>query len=274
MSTLDKLKQRLNFSNVSNNLDKVSMEISAIEVAAITAISNISNRIVDLGITIIKSLSIDNISAGWSKFEQKTIAVGTMAAQTIKVAGKVIDDTSEKMRIINEQLEKLNWFSDETSYNFTDMANTIGQFTAAGQNLDKSVNAIMGIANWASLSGKNATTATHAMFQLAQAMGRGYIMGQDWMSIQTAGMATEEIKQKVLETAVAMKQLNKVGKDYVTKTGKKISSTNFDLSSKWFTSDILVATLKEYSSAVEDIYNITQETGLTASEVIEKYGIN
>ena len=106
------------------------MEISAIEVAAITAISNISNRIVDLGITIIKSLSIDNISAGWSKFEQKTIAVGTMAAQTIKVAGKVIDDTSEKMRIINEQLEKLNWFSDETSYNFTDMANTIGQFTA------------------------------------------------------------------------------------------------------------------------------------------------
>ena len=75
MSTLDKLKQSLNFSNVSNNLDKVSMEISAIEVAAITAISNISNRIVDLGITIIKPLSIDNISAGWSKFEQKTIAV-------------------------------------------------------------------------------------------------------------------------------------------------------------------------------------------------------
>ncbi len=71
-----------------------------------------------------------------------------MAVQTIKVAGKVIDDTGEKMRIINEQLEN-NWFSDETSYNFTDMANTIGQFTAAGQDLDKSVNAIMGIANWA-----------------------------------------------------------------------------------------------------------------------------
>jgi hypothetical protein len=64
MSSLDKLKERLNFLNVSNNLDKVSMEISAIEVAAITAISNISNRIVDLGITMIKSLSIDNISAG------------------------------------------------------------------------------------------------------------------------------------------------------------------------------------------------------------------
>ena len=69
-----------------------------------------------------------------------------------------------------------------------------------------------------------------------------------------------------------MKQLNKVGKDYVTKTGKKISTPNFDLSSKLFTSDILVATLKEYSSTDEDIYNITQETGLTASEVIEKYG--
>ena len=177
MSTLDKLKRNLDFSGVSDNLDKVSVKISALEVAAITAIANISNRLVDIGVRLVKSLSIDNISAGWTKFGEKTISVGTMAAQAIKVAGKSIEDYGEKLEAIDEQLEKLNWFTDETSYNFADMVNTIGQFTAAGQDLDKSVNAIMGIANWAAKSGKNAQTASHAMFQLAQAMGRGYIMG-------------------------------------------------------------------------------------------------
>lgn len=272
MSTLDKLKERLNFSSVSNNLDKVSVKISALEVAAVTAIANISNRLVNLGITFVKSLSVDNVSAGWTKFGNKTISVGTMAAQAIKVAGKSIDDYSEKMEVINEQLDKLLWFSDETSYNFTDMINTVGQFTAAGQDLDKSVDAIMGIANWAAKSGKNAQTASHAMFQLAQAMGRGYIMGQDWMSIQTAGMATSEFKQRVLDSAVAMKELNKVGNEYVTKTGKKISATNFDLSSRWFKTDILVNALGDYSAAIEDIYKIAKEENLTAYQVIEKYG--
>ena len=271
MSTLDKLKRNLDFSGVSDNLDKVSVKISALEVAAITAIANISNRLVDIGVRLVKSLSIDNISAGWTKFGEKTISVGTMAAQAIKVAGKSIEDYGEKLEAIDEQLEKLNWFTDETSYNFADMVNTIGQFTAAGQDLDKSVNAIMGIANWAAKSGKNAQTASHAMFQLAQAMGRGYIMGQDWMSIQTAGMATAEFKQRVLDSAVAMKELTKVGNEYVTKTGKKISATNFDLSSRWFTTDILVAALGDYSAAVEDIYKISKEEGLTATDVLEKY---
>lgn len=271
MSTLDKLKRNLDFSGVSDNLDKVSVKISALEVAAITAIANISNRLVDIGVRLVKSLSIDNISAGWTKFGEKTISVGTMAAQAIKVAGKSIEDYGERLEAIDEQLEKLNWFTDETSYNFADMVNTIGQFTAAGQDLDKSVNAIMGIANWAAKSGKNAQTASHAMFQLAQAMGRGYIMGQDWMSIQTAGMATAEFKQHVLDSAVAMKELTKVGNEYVTKTGKKISATNFDLSSRWFTTDILVAALGDYSAAVEDIYKISKEEGITATDVLEKY---
>lgn len=271
MKTIDKLDEKLQFKNVSESLQKVKVSFSAFEVAAVTMIVNITNRIVNLGIQLVKSLSIDNISVGWSKFGQKTIAVATMAAQKIRIAGKELTNYSDKLEAINEQLEKLNWFTDETSYNFTDMADNIGKFTAAGRDLDESVNAMMGIATWAALSGQNATTASSAMFQLAQALGRGYIMTMDWRSIENARMSTEEFKQTVLDTAVAMGQMTKEGEKYITKTGDKISVTDFDLSSKWFTSDILLKSLEKYSAAVERIYEISNETGLTATEVMARY---
>ena len=91
------------------------------------------------------------------------------------------------------------------------------KFTAAGRDLDESVDAMMGIATWAALSGQNAYTASIAMTQLSQALGRGYIMTQDWRSIENARMATEEFKQTVLDTAVAMGEMTKEGQYYITK---------------------------------------------------------
>lgn len=269
--TIDKLDESLQFKNVSPSLEKVKNSFTALQVVAITAVATISNRIVNLGIQLVKSLSIDNITTGWSKFEQKTMAVATMTAQKIRVAGVELTNYSDKINAINDQLEKLNWFTDETSYNFTDMADNIGKFTAAGRDLDESVNAMMGIANWAALSGQNASTASIAMTQLAQALGRGYIMTMDWRSIENAQMSTEEFKQTVLDTATALGELTKEGEKYITKTGDKISVTDFDLSSKWFTSNILIKSLEKYSAAVERIYQISKETGKTATEVMALY---
>ena len=274
MSTLDKLKDKLDFKEVSDSLDKVSIKFSALEIAAITALSNITNKIVDLGINIVKSLSVDNISKGWTKFNEKTISVATMASQTIKIAGQEITDYAKKMEVIDEQLEKLNWFTDETSYNFTDMVDNIGKFTAAGQDLDASVEAMMGIANWAALSGQNAATASRAMYQLAQALSKGYVQLIDYKSIQNANMDTQEFRKTVLDTAVAMGELTKQGDKYITKTGSKFTINQFaeELNSKWFTSGVLTKSLAKYSAAVDELYRISSETGLTASEVIARYG--
>lgn len=273
IASLKELDDQLAFKGADKGISKVEASISALSVVAMTVISRITNSVINLGTTLVKSLSVDNIASGWSKFGSKTTAVATMAAQTLRIAGKVIDDSTEKMKLLNEQLDKLNWFTDETSYNFTDMVETIGKFTAAGRDLDESVNAMMGIANWAALSGQNAVTASRAMYQLSQALGKGYIQLIDWRSIQNANMDTEEFRKTVLETAVAMGELTKSGNDYITKTGRKFSLSNFtdSLSSKWFTSDVLLASLEKYSSAVQRIYEISEETGKTASEVIEEY---
>lgn len=274
MATLSKLEDSLNFDGVADSISKVEVKFSALQVAAITAISNITNKIVNLGEQLVKSLSIDQISAGWEKYAQKSTSLATLMAQTISVAGKELTDETEKYSEVNTQLEKLNWFADETSYSFTDMVSNVGKFTAAGQDLDKSVEAMMGIANWAALSGQNATTASQAMYQLAQAMGKGNVQLIDYKSIQNANMDTQEFRQTILDTAVAMGELTKAGDTYTTKTGKNFTKAQFteQLSEKWFTSDVLTTGLKKYSAAVDKIYEISEETGLTASEVISRYG--
>ena len=272
--SVNNLKKTLNFDGVSNSIDQVSLKIKAFEVMTTTASVNITNQVVNLGIRMVKSLSVDNISAGWAKYGQKTTSVATMMAQNFKVAGREITDASEKMSVVTDQLEKLSWFSDETSYTFTDMVDNVGKFIAAGQDLDVSVKAMEGIATWAALSGQNAATASRAMYQLAQAMGKGKIQLIDYKSIQNANMDTVEFRQTILEAAVALGELTKEGDKFVTKTGKKFTQNQFaeELSSGWFTSKVLVEGLSKYSAAVDQIYELANKEGITASEVIEKYG--
>lgn len=272
--TLNKLDETLQFKDVSKSLDAIEKKFSSLGVIAASVLKNLTDRVVNVGIRVAKSLSVDNIITGWDKFGQKTIAVGTLMSQSLKVAGREIENYSEKMDIVNDQLAKLNWFTDETSYNFTDMVDNIGKFTAAGQDLDKSVEAMMGIANWAALSGQNAATASRAMYQLSQALGKGYVQLIDWKSIQNANMDTQEFRQVVLDTAVALGELTKEGQNYISKTGKKFTKNQFaeQLNAKWFTSDVLTNSLKKYSAAVDKLYEITEREGITASEAIEKYG--
>lgn len=272
--TLDDFEKKLEFKDVSSSLNVVKKGFSAFEIAAITAISNITTQVMNLGVRIVKSLSIDQISQGWQKFGDKTIAVATLAAQKIKVAGQELTEYEEKMEGINEQLEKMEWFTNETSYTFNDMVAALGKFTASGQDLDKSVDAMMGIATWASMSGANAQKASSAMTQLAQTLGRGYVLRIDWQSIQTLNMDTQMFREKVLETGVELGKLTKAGNDFISKTGAKINATNFTetLKSKWFTSEILVSTLEKYAAAVQDIYEISEKEGISARRVIEKYG--
>ena len=215
MSTLDKLKEKLRFSGASKGFDEINnaaknvsmsplssavetvqAKFSAFEVVAITALANITNSAIETGKQLLKSLTTDNIAAGWQKFGQKTTSVSTLVSQ-----GYALKD-------VNAQLERLNWFTDETSYNFTDMVGEIAKFTAAGQGLEDSVSAMEGIANWAALSGQNASTASRAMYQLSQAMGKGALRYDDWKSIQNASMDTVEFRKNAADAAVALGKVN------------------------------------------------------------------
>ena len=157
----------MNFDGLQSGIYAVQQKFSALEVIGITALQRITNQAISAGEALVKSLSMDQISAGWSKYGAKTKATQTLVAQ-----GNALED-------VNKQMEQLNWFTDETSYNFTDMQENIAKFTATGKGLKESVTAMEGIALWAAASGQNATTASRAMYQLSQAMGAGVMRKED-----------------------------------------------------------------------------------------------
>ena len=265
---IDEATRNVNMTGLANNVDTVTARFSALQIVGITALANIANRAVDAGLALVKNLSVDQVSAGWSKYADKTAAVQTIMAAT----AKQFSDTETQMAAVNEQLEKLSWFTDETSYNFVDMVSNIGKFTSNNISLEDSVTAMQGIAAWAAVSGSNAQQASRAMYNLSQAIGTGAVTVRDWFSIENANMATAEFKETVLETATSLGTLKKTADGaYETLKGNAVSVANFRdaLSDKWFTNDVLTKALDKYGAFTTKLNEAYNETGKLTSEILD-----
>lgn len=261
----------MNFDGLQSGIYAVQQKFSALEVIGITALQRITNQAISAGEALVNSLSMDQISAGWSKYGAKTKATQTLVAQ-----GNALED-------VNKQMEQLNWFTDETSYNFTDMQENIAKFTATGKGLEESVTAMEGIALWAAASGQNATTASRAMYQLSQAMGAGVMRKEDYKSIQNASMDTDEFRQKCLDAGVALGTLKK-NADGTYKSlmanSKAFNKSQFAehlTDDAWLTSDVMMQVYNDYAKAVDQIYTYVQDKAdageiITTSEAIEAMG--
>ena len=287
MSTLDKLKSALDFSGaekafsgitsathkldfgpLGGAIDGVGQKFSALETMAVGALMNIGATIESKLVNTLKSVSIDQVTAGFAKYGEKTTAVQTIMNAT----GKKIDEVSEK-------LETLNWFTDETSYNFTDMTSNIGKFTSQRVALDDAVVAMEGISTAAALAGQNAASASRVMYNFSQALGMGSVQVRDWMSVENANMATDEFKQTIIDTAVELGKLDKygnflfdVGKGY---TGPEyVNALNFreTLAADWFDSEVLIESLKKFggfSNRLNEVYDQFNENyDVTTSQIL------
>lgn len=267
---LDSASRRVNFSDFGQAIETVQVKFKALETMAIGALMNIGAKAADAGIQLVQSLSTDQVAAGWDKYADKTTSVQTIMAAT----ADQFNDVGEQMEYVSDQLDMLNWFTDETSYNFTDMTNNIGKFTSAGVELDKAAKAMMGIANVAAISGQNAQAAGRAMYNFSQALGMGYVGLQDWMSIENANMATKEFKNTLIETA---KELGVIKDGAVT-----IQNFRTTLNDKWLNADVLMDALDKYGGfsvkLAETMRTIWDDgSDLTTSQVIklvEAYKIN
>lgn len=241
--------------------NEVSVKFDAMKVIAVNVLNAITDKALGLGKKIVDGF-VQPMNLGFGAYEEKAGAVQTIMNAT----GKSIDS-------VNEQLDKLIWYTDETSYNFTDMVNSLGKFTSAGIGLEDSVTAMMGISNWAAKSGQGINEASRAYYNLAQSLATGAVKLQDWKSIENANMATVEFKQTAMDTAVELGMLTKtVDGLYTTLSGNAVSTENFSenlTKDAWFTSDVLVKTLGKYGDYSEEVYKKVEETGLTCAEAME-----
>ena len=271
MRTLDKLKEKLSFkgaakgleqvqaasenvdfSGMEKGLDTVQAKFSALDVIAFTALQRITDKVISTGEQMVKNLSVDQITSGWDKYNEKTSNVQTIMNAT----GKSIDQ-------VNGYLNKLMWYSDETSYSFSEMTSALSQMTAAGGKIDKMIPMIMGIANATADAGKIGFAFQSTIRNLTQSYSAGHLQLQDWKSLNLMGTATKALKQELIDTAV---ELGVIKEGEVT-----IASFESSLQKKWANTKVMEKTFAKYASMMEAAYELTQKNpGMTSSEALEQ----
>ena len=265
LKEVERASKKLDFRDFKGSIDSVGKRFSVLETIATGALLKIGASAAETGMKIAKSLTIDQVAAGWDKYAEKTTAVQTIMANIRDEEGEFVDEAA-KLQHVNRYLNKLLWFSDETSYNFTDMTSNVGKFIANGQGLEESVTAMQGIATWAAISGQNAQTASRAMYNISQALGTGSMKIKDWMSIENANMATAQFKE--LAITVGQKK-GKIKEGEVT-----IENFRESLSGKgtngWFDKEVMMEVFETYGEAANRIQEYAEAHNVTSTEAIRK----
>ena len=249
---------KIDFSKLNDAIELVNYRFSNLGIIATNVLTRITNAAIDTGRKLAEAITVQPIKSGFSEYEEKMDSVKRILNSATDSEGLPVT-----LDAVNQKLDELNHYSDKTIYSFRDMTTNIGKFTNAGVDLDTSVLAIQGIANEAALAGANAQEASRAMYNFAQALSVGYVQKVDWRSIELANMATVGFKEALVDTAVKLETVKKVGDDYVTtttnmngKTSEAMGSMELfsnGLSYQWLTTDVLIETLKRYSNEEDEL---------------------
>lgn len=248
---ISKAANKVDLSGFGGAVDTIKVKFSAMEIVAVSVLSNIANTAISAGKNLVDAFTLEPIMSGFQEYETQINSVQTILANT-QSKGTTLDQ-------VNAALDELNHYADLTIYNFTEMTRNIGTFTAAGVDLDTSVKAIQGIANLAAVSGSNAQQASSVMYQLSQALASGTVKLQDWNSVVYAGIGGQVFQDALKETA----RIHGIAIDEMIEDEGSFRET---LQKGWLTSDILTETLSKFTKSGVNEY-IAEHSKLTAEEI-------
>lgn len=249
---VDTASKKLSLEHIGNGVQAISDKFKALSVVGVTALATITSRAVSAGLSFAKSFTVQPITDGFHEYETNLNSIQTILANT-QASGATLKD-------VEASLQDLNHYSDQTIYNFSEMAKNIGTFTAAGVDLKTSAASIKGIANLAALSGSNSEQASGAMYQLSQAISSGRVSLEDWNSVVNAGMGGTVFQRALAQTAEKMGTLS----DGAVKLSGKMKNVSINGKSfresitakpgqdSWLTSKVLTATLQQFTGDLSD----------------------
>ena len=253
LSNFNKNTKNFSLANIENSISSISDKFSTLGIIGITTLQNLTNAAVNAGVKILKALTIDPITTGLKEYETNLNGIQTILAST-KNKGENLDSVGKALDVLNE-------YSDKTIYNFGQMVTGIKTLTTSGAGLQTSVDVVKGFANAAALAGVGAEEMARSLqFGLNQAISKGRMMTQDWMSLETAGIASDSFKQSIMETA----RVNGIAVDKII---EKNGSFRDSLSEGWLTADILQKTLAKYTGEMSDAQ--LKQLGYTDEQIVK-----
>lgn len=235
------------FKPLMEAVDGVKVQFTALGAVTNRVMQRITDSVLDTGKKMLKSLTIDPIMSGYSKYEEKTASVQTLLNST----GLSLDE-------VNGYLSKLMWFSDETSYSFTQMTSALATMTSAGGDVAKIVPMLQGVANATAFAGKGAREFSGAIFNLNQSYSGGFLSYMDYNSLdRTYNIFSKQLKQAFIDNAKALGKLDKEGR---TASGTLVDISNFasTLSERWADRDVMEASFGWFNEVTDQAYALVK----------------
>ena len=255
MKDLGEATKSVNVEGLLNSANKVRVQFVAMEEAARQLIRSVTHDIYQQGKSMVKSLTIDQVTSGWNKYTEKLSAVTTLMNST----GKDLDT-------VNGYFDRLMWFSDETSYNFTEMGNALQTMVSAGGDVEEIIPLIQGVANATAFAGKGANEFSRVMYNINQAYSKGYLTMEDWSSVALAGVNSKALVQSLIDAGKATGALDKEGR---TAKNTLVDIANFTstISEKWIDKDVMAKAFGSFNEMTQKAYEMVRAGEVeTASE--------
>ena len=241
----------MDMSQLARSIDFIASKFTNLGIIGVTALVKITNQAIDTGERMIRALSVDQISAGWDKYTQKTASVQA-----------IVNATGKSMSEINGYLDELMWFSDETSYGFTDMTMALGMLTSAGGEVENLIPMIEGVANATALAGKGTAEFGRAMYNLNQSYSMGSLQYMDWKSLELAGVASAQLKEELIRVG---EEQGKIAKGSVN-----IGNFSQTLSKRWADKEVMETAFGNFAKYSRQAFEMVQNGDFdTASEAYE-----
>lgn len=262
MKDLGDATKSVNVEGLLNSANKVRVQFVAMEEAARQMIRSVTQDIYQQGKSLVKGLTIDQVTSGWNKYTEKLSAVTTL-----------MNATGKDLNTVNGYFDRLMWFSDETSYSFTEMGNALQTMVSAGGDVEDIIPLVQGVANATAFAGKGANEFSRVMYNINQAYSKGFLTTEDWSSVALAGVNSKALIQSLIDAGKATGVLSKEGK---TAKNTLVDITNFasTLSEKWINKDVMAKAFGSFNEMTQKAYEMVQagevETASEAYEILAK----
>lgn len=263
---IEKATKDIDFSGMADNIDYIASRFTlwgkAVDFVKDKIVTGLFGAVSSIKSEVESMTAIGQLGGAWQQYADQVSAVQTIMAATREQFAEGVN----QMEAVNAQVERLQWFTDETSYNLMDMVSNIGKFTSQSVRLDKAVTNMEGIAVWTSLSGGSIDKATTAMEVFSKSLGAGYVELRRWQQLETANLVTTEFKNTLLETAEEVGTLKKKADGlWETLDGTEVTFANLSTTltkGKWFDSNVIDSLFTKYgafANKLSDVYTAVNE---------------
>lgn len=248
-------------SNAKNSMEQlgsgvegVKGKFSMLEGIATVALGNIASRAITAGASLLNKWTLAPVIQGYQEYERELDSTRILVA--------ALGDQEQDH--ITKVMRDLEQYAKTTKYNSQQMNSSLAQFVNAGIDLDKANVALKGFGNLAASAGASTAQFGSALqFGVQQALQMGYMNRQNWMSMESANLATRAYKEAVIKAAIAQGTLTQEQVDAVGVQQLFVEH----LKDGWLTNEVLMQSLEEYAN--NPVYQKMAENVYTFKEAME-----